>query len=590
MSYQNFKGDFPIVEKFFREDTDGGRVQIAVPEHVSITYFTDPQIGTFVAERNGEHCVNCRIVDEPDGTQYLLVGLQLSKCFLGEGELMAVVSEYVNDDLYSGGVRATPIPKRCGVVLYPGVSDNSDSVVSSTVLSILGSSVTRLTYASMVSLRDNSRLTSGQFYRITDYITTTTQANTQSAGHPFDVIVLALNENTLSERAWAIQSERDADGYFSNSKLEAWQIWYCLDNDISRFAWADSVNGKGVIYRMIDEWNNDVPYDFKNIQFRHPHNTTNLNWYYTFNMSGSIDYSLTSPYGRCLNNVIRPRHNQLVQYLNKIIFLNTTAGDSCYSNMFGEGCHDISFEKGCYGNSFASDCFGNKFGSGCYSNKFERSCCHLTLGANCAYNVFGTSCYSLQLGAECVGNSFGNDCESNVLGSKCVYNSFGHKCVENTLGEGCKNNVLGTACDKNEIGSQFDDNVLGPHCRKNIIGTSCKQNQFGPYCQGFSIYNRLTQCSFGNVCKNITISKPYYTNIRFDEGCSGIVLNNIYSAGSNDQVQNYHFTSGLSDITVDVVRNLSYETTVAKDSAGNVKQFCIADIFDAIEQITIKEE
>ena len=25
--------------------------------------------------------------------------------------------------------------------------------------------------------------------------------------------------------------------------------------------------GKGVIYRMIDEWNNDVPYDFKNIMY-----------------------------------------------------------------------------------------------------------------------------------------------------------------------------------------------------------------------------------------------------------------------------------------------------------------------------------
>ena len=29
-----------------------------------------------------------------------------------------------------------------------------------------------------------------------------------------------------------------------------------------------SQKGKGVIYRMIDEFNNDVPYDFKNIQFK----------------------------------------------------------------------------------------------------------------------------------------------------------------------------------------------------------------------------------------------------------------------------------------------------------------------------------
>ena len=34
--------------------------------------------------------------------------------------------------------------------------------------------------------------------------------------------------------------------YFANSKLEAWDIKYCLDNDTSRFGWASS-NGTGVI-------------------------------------------------------------------------------------------------------------------------------------------------------------------------------------------------------------------------------------------------------------------------------------------------------------------------------------------------------
>jgi hypothetical protein len=38
-----------------------------------------------------------------------------------------------------------------------------------------------------------------------------------------------------------------------------------LDNDSSRFAWADTENGEGVIYYMKDEFNNECPYDFKNI-------------------------------------------------------------------------------------------------------------------------------------------------------------------------------------------------------------------------------------------------------------------------------------------------------------------------------------
>ena len=53
-----------------------------------------------------------------------------------------------------------------------------------------------------------------------------------------------------------------------NSNLAAWQLWYSLDNDTERFAWANDSLGHGVIYRMIDEYNNDCPYDFKNIQFK----------------------------------------------------------------------------------------------------------------------------------------------------------------------------------------------------------------------------------------------------------------------------------------------------------------------------------
>ena len=130
----------------------------------------------------------------------------------------------------------------------------------------IGSLVTPITYAELVALRNSASLIAGMQYRITDYTCTTTQENTQSAGHPFDVIVTADSENTLNEKARAIQHEGDT--YFADYDLNAWKIWYCLDNDVTRFFWADSVNGKGVIYRMIDEWNNDCPYDFKNIMFK----------------------------------------------------------------------------------------------------------------------------------------------------------------------------------------------------------------------------------------------------------------------------------------------------------------------------------
>ena len=90
------------------------------------------------------------------------------------------------------------------------------------------------TWSALKSLRDGGTLVPGRFYRITDYTTTTSTLNTSSAGHQFDIIVLALSNNSLSEEASA--ALHDGDTYFANNKLNAWRVRYCLDNDTSRFA------------------------------------------------------------------------------------------------------------------------------------------------------------------------------------------------------------------------------------------------------------------------------------------------------------------------------------------------------------------
>ncbi len=74
-------------------------------------------------------------------------------------------------------------------------------------------------WAELVAKRDQAKLTPGAFYRITDYMTTTTQVDTRSAGHAFDIIVRADSKNILNENAFAVQHEGDT--YFSRSKLAA---------------------------------------------------------------------------------------------------------------------------------------------------------------------------------------------------------------------------------------------------------------------------------------------------------------------------------------------------------------------------------
>ena len=342
------------------------------------------------------------------------------------------------------------------------------------------SNLTEITWSSLKSLVDTGSLIPGMHYRITDYQCTTTQDNTRSAGHVFDIIVTADDESTLNEVARA--AKHDGDTYFADCDLNAWKLWYCLDNDTTRFAWADATNGKGVIYRMIDEFNNDVPYDFKNIQFKHPNNPTSyLYYYYTFasnNTEDNTDYSLSIA-NNCYSNVIKEYVSSNKRNLNFIIFI----GSGCYSNSFRSDCYNNTFDSGCSSNTFGDDCSSNKFDSSCDYNTFDTGCCYNTFGPGCGYNSFGNN---------------------------CVYIKFASN-------------------------------------------------------------------------KEATTKYTYYRNNHFGDGCRYILFKGAETASNNAQVQNYNFAQGIQGtssvyLTIDGVRNRAFETKVAKNSNGELKIYCEADL------------
>lgn len=393
-----------------------------------------------------------------------------------------------------------------------------------------------ITYAELVALRDSASLVAGMKYRITDYTGTTTTAKTKSAGNVFDIIVTADDENTLNEKARAAKHEGDT--YFANSELSAWQIWYCLDNDTTKFGWADSANGKGVIYRMIDEWNNDVPYDFKNIQFARNLSVISNNsaltgtiYCYTFSVfldgfSQDVianDESVKAESDGAVlfgNNIITLRSTG-VYSLNDIIFFTdrTKAEVQHYSNTFGRNCFSNTFGNGCFGNTFGSNCFSNTFGDNCYCNTFGNSCLYNTFGSNCYYNTFGNYCYI---------NNFGNYCNLNNFRSNCNTNTFGDYCSTNTFGNGCNNIVFASS-------------------------------------------------------SSATTKYDYYSHNHFGDGCQYILFKGEVTASPSAQVQNYKFAQGLQGtestyITIDGVRSRAYETKVARNSSGDLKIYCEADL------------
>ena len=399
--------------------------------------------------------------------------------------------------------------------------DTVEDAVSNQIISI--------TYTDLKALRDGAQLVPGQQYRITDYTCTTTQENTKSAGHVFDVIVTVDDESTLNEVARAIQHEGDT--YFADSNLSAWKIWYCIDTDTTRFKWSDETNGKGVIYRMIDEFNNDIPYDFKNIQFKRyildannaivtdvakdgelnavktrlgemSHRIHTSLWYYgeyvTDVYPDAEEGRKYVPFGDVLYNsdgpgVLCPINEENFEWL--YTFSDTSFNDN---TLTGQGnVHDNVVKS----NKYA---LVTNDGEGRYSFEEQENICLNDI-------IFiGNNCYS---------NSFGNNCDYNSFGNDCYFNSFGNDC--------------------NSIKFALD------------ISASTKYN--------------------------------YYRYNHFGDGCMYILFKGTETASSSAQVQNYNFSQGLQGtssayITIEGVRTRNYETKVAKNSSGELKIYCEADL------------
>ena len=413
----------------------------------------------------------------------------------------------------------------------------------------------KITYSELVELRDNSQLVPGQLYRIADYVTTTAQDNTKSAEHQFDIIVRAITENTLSE--YAKVKVKENDEYFINNDLNVWEIKYCLDNDTSRFAWADPDNGKGVIYYMKDEYGNEAPYDFKNIMY-------------------IKDGEEIPTFGdNCSNNIIKE-----YKVKNKFNLPNITFGKDCHDNTFGKDCHDNTFENNCNTNTFGKDCHDNTFGKDCHDNTFENNCNTNTFESGCTYNTFGHDCDYNAFESICFNNTFGSSCVNNAFESGCSSNTFGFNCINNTFGDNCKNNTFERFCNNNTFGSKCSTNTFGENCDYNAFESGCTDNTFGSDCTG----NTLNELFQGNIvgisfCNN-KIGAKYSFN-KFGNNCHNLHIIEKQTSGIDSPLQNFNFGAGLTgeiELKGKNIRNRLFETKVCYNSNGDIVQYCEADL------------
>ena len=360
-------------------------------------------------------------------------------------------------------------------------------------------------------------LVPGRKYRITDYVAYGSALhNMQSANHAFDIIVTADNERMLNEKAQAVMHENvyefstaktfaigdyckynntvykcttahhgawnasnftEEAPYFYGSNLSAWDVRYCIDNDTTRFKLANQ-NGKGFVYRLIDEWLNDCPYDFKGVRFSRSEDGTTV-WRYTFDSGAEesgADWSLSSVHKVYCNTLGSGTYN--------IVFL----GEKCYNNTIGAGCYAITINGECSNTEIGNDSHD------------------ITLGINCYQNKIGTNCSGIQLGSTCYGCDIGKSCGAITFGSNCTYN---------IICQNCTVVAFGTYCTYNRIGANNSYVEFGDRCGSVTTGIYCKWIGFKGYDAEQEEYvrrNRFQYINFADAANNVYIDRDNPTS------------------------------------------------------------------------------
>ena len=127
----------------------------------------------------------------------------------------------------------------------------------------------------------NHSLIPGNKYRVTDYsisfntdssLGLSSKIKVTDTPHYFDIIVTAESNCSISRFASAMISDSDTSGYYNQTRIDLWKLEVLLDLDFDSnyydSAYKLLFTSHLVITKMTDEWNNECPYDFKNIVMR----------------------------------------------------------------------------------------------------------------------------------------------------------------------------------------------------------------------------------------------------------------------------------------------------------------------------------
>ena len=426
---------------------------------------------------------------------------------------------------------------------------------------------TEIEYDALKELIENSGLVKGKFYRIIDYETTTIQNGTKTTGNVFDLVVMASSEKTLFSKAYAVASERDDKGYFTNDVLSNWEIWYDFNPQRMKYAWYDkyiTMKDKNTSeeIKLIRNENLDTT------ALIDSQNTHLYGWYYilpditinntytcficvfttnekpskednvygdinlSYNIVGTVSSELKEPKYGVIYRMIDENGNDCPYDFKNILMDPTGLFSSDVIN-------DSGLTTGTYYYTFTIDNGDNKtndFSSNILCNNNVINSCttnyDLRETANDAcliipYNVFYTkieqnakitSISSNKLNSNAKFNIFSGQSEMNELESESTYNALIKGCTMNKLYKNCTNNILNNS----------HENILNDNCNNNTFDDSLG-NVLDRACDSISLVNDSNN-HFCIGCKNIKLDK-YCNNNNFGNGCRYI---NFSTTGDED--------------------------------------------------------
>lgn len=376
-----------------------------------------------------------------------------------------------------------------------------------------------VTESKLRTMISNKALVPGMEYRITDYMfkpTTNWSTYVTSANKHFYVVVKAKTTNVLYDEARA-EANPIWSSYYVNCDLSKWKIWYDITGSKCQYVYNNTAP-RGGIYRMIDEYGNECPYDFKNLMFVDVTFNGGLVNVYTFSyhdiVTGDLlDLSLGIEYERVemlpvTNNVIKYQPllvkfkeygvNKCANRMYYIQTLNTPVAQSepIHDNIIGNGCRDVKIynqnDNASYDNIVEDDCSGVYIGNG-YKNTICRDSDDIKVLSSSFSNVIGRSCYDITI-ENGDRNIIGDFCDNIILQTGSGSNTFGDSCRRiNLISYSC-NNVFGSGC------SYIRFNATPPPTDIVASTVGASRNIFDTDTGCLSFYNSGSGEDISNLC------------------------------------------------------------------------------------------